>query len=164
MLCNPRCTEWRSVRKAHLFSMARLGPQKSDRQSVEERLVEGINELSNSFLPVCHHEMKRIVQVKLKLYAYLAYKPEKTKLLGLLQGQAYASRFGYVSNLTDNFDKLPCCDKCLLRELMKNNVEGTKHCADCFSFDFSCKTYTPDKSHPYFTNNGVLSRRSSYPI
>ena len=61
----------------HTFLVWR-GPQKLDQHSIiEERLIKEINELSSSFLPVYRHEMKQIVQVKLKLHIYLADKPEK---------------------------------------------------------------------------------------
>ena len=124
-----------------------LGPQRNSPENVEFLLVEEINRLTSSYFPVYHHKMKRIVNVKLKLFVFLGDKIEKYKRLGLLQGQAYGARFGYVGDLMDDFDKVPCCDACQLH-LLQNDTEGTNTCSDCWAFNFSGKTYRPNKHYP----------------
>lgn len=124
-----------------------LGPQKKSPENVEKFLVDEINQLSSSFFPVYHHKMKRIINVKLKLFVFLGDKIEKYKRLGLLQGQSYGTRFGYVGDLMYDFDKVPCCDECLL-QLLKNNVAGTDTCSHCCSFNFCGKSYKPNKQYP----------------
>lgn len=131
-----------------------LGPQKNSPENVEQLLVNEINRLSSSYFPVYHHKMKRVVNVKLKLFVFLGDKIEKYKRLGLLQGQAYCARFGYVGDLMHDFEKISCCDECQLH-LLRNNVAETNKCSCCYSFDFSGKTYQPNKNYPTNSLFGV---------
>lgn len=110
-----------------------LGPQKYSAETVEKCLLEELNQLTTTFFLVYHRTLKRIVNVKLKLFVFLGDKPEGYKRLQLLQGQAYGARFGYVGDLMYIFDKIPCCHDCL-HHLMNNNEVAVTNCTNCYSF------------------------------
>jgi hypothetical protein len=124
-----------------------LGSQKQSSLEAEAMLVKDINELSSKVFPVYHRLLNKIVNVKVKLYVFLADRPEKCKRLGLLQGQAFAARYGFVGNIKDVFDKMVCCDNCF-HLLYNNKANETISCPNCFSFHADSIFYTPNPDYP----------------
>jgi hypothetical protein len=72
-----------SGRHTHLLW---IGPQKSSTVEVEKMFTEEINDMTkNPFLVYCRKN-KCIVDVKPKLYAFLADRPDKSKRMSVLDG------------------------------------------------------------------------------
>ena len=80
-----------------------LGPKDNNHSLVEKRLVEEIDKLSTQGMQVCHPVLKKIVLVTLKLYVFLADRPDKSNLLDVLSSK-FCLRFGYAGDMSKIMD------------------------------------------------------------
>ena len=126
-----------------------LGPKDNDRSFVEKRLVEEINKLSTQGMQVYHPVLKRIVLVTLKLYVFLADRPDKSDLLDVLSSK-FCSRFGYAGDMSKIMDKVVCCKTCYKKLSTPSTDTSGEGCEDCFNLDFSRITYeTKEGKYPH---------------
>ena len=67
--------------------------------------MKKINKLSTQGMQVYHLVLKRIVLVTLKLYVFLADRPDKSNLLDVLSSK-FCLRFGYAGDMTKIIDNV----------------------------------------------------------
>ena len=127
-----------------------LSKKSSDRDILERRLVDEINELSDNSFPVYHAGIKRIVNVQLKLYTFLCDRPDKSSSLSMLSSK-YCARFGYAGDLSKVIDHVVCCTECY--SSLVRNEPPSNDCDGCFCFDFSQIHYP---KHRFYPSNIVL--------
>ena len=102
---------------------------------MEKRLVEEINKLNTQGMQVYHPVLKRIVLVTLKLYVFLADRPDKSDLLDVLSSK-FCSRFGYAGDMTNIMKKMVCCKTCYKKLSTPSTDTSSEGCEDCFNLIF----------------------------
>ena len=121
-----------------------LSKKASNRDVLERRLVEEVNELSDNTFPVYHYGIKRMVNVQLKLYTFLCDRPDKSTSLHMLSSK-YCARFGYAGDLTKIIDHVICCTDCY--SCIVRNETPSPQCGNCFCFDFSRIMYPVEEDN-----------------
>jgi len=134
-----------SGRHTHLLW---IGPQKSSTEKAEKMLADEINEMTKNPFPVYSRKHKCIVDVKPKLYAFLADRPDKCKRMSLLAGGNTHACWSYSGEFLNVIDQAVLCTSCFSK-LLKDEGIGSKAvtpCEVCFSLDFNLMKYkTGDK-------------------
>jgi hypothetical protein len=102
----------------------------------------------NPFL-VYSREHKCIVDVKLKLYAFLCDRPDKSKRLEMLAGGNSHACWLYCGEYYDAIDQAVLCACCFSKLLMNDDI-GSKAptpCGVCYSLDFKLMKFKPHEEN-----------------
>jgi hypothetical protein len=112
--------------------------------------TEEINDMTkNPFLVYCRKN-KCIVDVKPKLYTFLADRPDKSKRMSILDGGNTHACWSYCGDYIDVIDRAALCTSCNSK-LLKNEVIGSKAltpCNACYSLDFDLMKYKTGRDFP----------------
>jgi hypothetical protein len=136
-----------SGRHTHLLW---IGPQKSSTEEAEKMFTAEINEMTKSPFLVYSRKHKCVVDVKPKLYAFLADRPDKSKRLSLLDGGNSHACWSYCGEYLNVIDRAVLCTSCFSK-LLKNEDIGSKAaspCDVCFSMDFDLMKYKTGDDFP----------------
>ena len=136
-----------SGRHCHLLW---IGPAKSSTTAAEKMFADELNKLTQRPFLVYSRQHKCVVDVKPKLYAFLADRPDKSKRLSLLNGGNTHACWSYAGEFHQVIDQAVLCSSCY-SQFMKNPDIGSKAntpCAVCFSMDLSLMKYKINSKYP----------------
>lgn len=136
-----------SGRHSHLLW---IGPSKSSTEVAEKLFADELNKLAKKPFLVYSRKHKCVVDVKPKLYAFLADRPDKSKRLSLLNGGNTHACWSYAGEFHQVIDQAVLCSSCY-SQFMKNPDIGSKAntpCAVCFSMDLSLMKYKINSKYP----------------
>jgi hypothetical protein len=131
-----------------------IGPQKSSAEEAERRFTDEMNDMYQNPFPVYSRKHNCIVDMKPKMYAFLADRPDKSKRLSMLSGGNTYACWSYCGEHINVIDQAVLCTTCFSK-LMINKDIGSKAgtpCDICFSMDFKLMKY---KAHDDFPKDMI---------
>ena len=136
-----------SGRHCHLLW---IGPAKSSTTAAEKMFADELNKLTQRPFLVYSRQHKCVVDVKPKLYAFLADRPDKSKRLSLLNGGNTHACWSYAGEFYDVIDQAVLCPRCYAQFMNNPDIGSNANtpCAVCFSMDLSLMKYKIPTNYP----------------
>jgi hypothetical protein len=131
-----------------------IGPQKALAAEAERMFTDELNDMSKNPFPVYSRKHNCIVDVKPKMYAFLADRPDKSKRLSMLSGGNTHACWSYCGEYINVIDQAVLCTTCFSRLMMNKDIgsEAVTPCDICFSLDFQLMKY---KAHDDFPKDMI---------
>ena len=127
-----------------------LGRQKASPAEVEKKLQEEVNEINEKPFLVYSKKHSCIVDVKLKLYAFLCDRPDKSKRLQMLNGGNTHACWSYCGEYKNAIARSVLCQGCFTK-LLNNEPIGSRSstvCDFCYCLDFTLMKSTKHDDYP----------------
>jgi hypothetical protein len=127
-----------------------IGPQKAATEEAERMFTNEMNEMSQNPFLVYSRKHECIVDVKPKMYAFLADRPDKSKRLSMLSGGNTHACWSYCGEYMNVIDQAVLCTTCFSK-LLRNEDIGSKAitpCDVCYSMDFELMKYKAEHDFP----------------